>query len=285
MHTNFSRRSADPTDATSAAEVRPAACTAPTSGRAMLALSFTRSSGQCLLAEADDANLIARTQRPTLSSEHLETHERRGLRGSHAAVIVRRAVTCTAYRPTRPQIVAITAARSTEGQTRVARGLGRVAVMNGERVIVLDCDTYRSSNGPLTQAESRRGRIDCLHERVPLSDVIREHKSTGMDYIPGGTVEAHAIGVLISTTMARLRQTLRQDYDLVPLAALPAQAVTGCAYRRRPCRRNPALGAVARYAAQRGSACFRTPGGSARQRGWSCLDAGGRQRPCALGLR
>jgi succinoglycan biosynthesis transport protein ExoP len=48
--------------------------------------------------------------------------------------------------------------------------------------------------------------------------------------------------------MARPRQTLRQDYDLVLLAALPAQAVTGCAYRRRPCRRDPALGAVARHA-------------------------------------
>jgi succinoglycan biosynthesis transport protein ExoP len=104
--------------------------------------------------------------------------------------------------------------------------LGRVAAMNGERVIVLDCDICHSPHGPLTQAEPGPGLIDCLHERVSLADVIREDKSTGMDYIPGGTGEAHAIGLLMSATMARLLETLRQDYDLVLLDAPPAQAVT-----------------------------------------------------------
>ena len=47
-----------------------------------------------------------------------------------------------------------------------------------------------------------------------------------MDYIPGGTGEANALGLLMSATMARLLQTLRQDYDLVLLDAPPAQAVT-----------------------------------------------------------
>ncbi len=129
-------------------------------------------------------------------------------------------------RPDRPHIIAITAALPAEGKTTVTLGLGRLAAMNGERVIVLDCDIRQSSLSRLTQANPGPGLVDCLQERASVADVIRKDKTTGMDYIPGGTGEANALGLLMSATMARLLQTLRQDYDLVLLDAPPAQAVT-----------------------------------------------------------
>jgi succinoglycan biosynthesis transport protein ExoP len=128
--------------------------------------------------------------------------------------------------PDRPRIVAITAARPKEGKTTVTLALGRLAAMNGERVIVLDCDIRQSSFGRSTQANSLPGLVDCLQERASTADVIRKDTTTGMDYIPGGTGEANALGLLMSATMARLLQTLRQDYDLVLLDGPPAQAVT-----------------------------------------------------------
>jgi capsular exopolysaccharide synthesis family protein len=129
-------------------------------------------------------------------------------------------------RPDRPHIIAITAALPAEGKTTVTLGLGRLAAMNGERVIVLDCDIRQSSLSRLTQANPGPGLVDCLQERASAADVIRKDRTTGMDYIPGGTGEANALGLLMSATMARLLQTLRQDYDLVLLDAPPAQAVT-----------------------------------------------------------
>jgi polysaccharide biosynthesis transport protein len=127
--------------------------------------------------------------------------------------------------PDRPHIVAVTAALPAEGKTTVTLALGRLAAMNGERVIVLDCDMRQSSLGQVKLADPCPGLVDCLQGRALLADVISEDRTTGMAYIPGGKGEANALGLLMSATMARLLQTLRQDYDLVLLDTPPAQAV------------------------------------------------------------
>jgi polysaccharide biosynthesis transport protein len=128
--------------------------------------------------------------------------------------------------PGRPRIIAITAAQPGEGKTTVTLALGGLAAMNGERVIVLDCDIRRSSLGTPTQANANLGLVDCLQERAQLADVIRKDATTGMDYIPAGAGEANALGRPMAAAMAPLLQTLRQDYDLVLLDAPPTQAVT-----------------------------------------------------------
>jgi polysaccharide biosynthesis transport protein len=129
-------------------------------------------------------------------------------------------------RDDRPRIIAITAALPAEGKTSVTLALGRLAAMNGERVIVVDCDIRQSAFALLTKSNPGPGLVDYLQERVALADVIRKDETTGMDYIAAGTGEANALGLLMSPTMARLLQTLRQDYDLVLLDSPPAQAVT-----------------------------------------------------------
>jgi len=65
-----------------------------------------------------------------------------------------------------------------------------------------------------------------LRERTSLVEVIRRNTTTGMDFIPCGTNEANALGLLMSAAMAHLLQTLRQDYDLVLLDTPPAEAIT-----------------------------------------------------------
>ena len=129
-------------------------------------------------------------------------------------------------RPDRPHIVAITAALPAEGKTTVTLALGRLAAMNGERVIVLDCDIRQSSFARFTQSSPGPGLVDFLQGRALPADIIRKDTTAGMDYIPAGTGEANALGLLMSATMSRLLQALRQDYDLVLLDAPPAQAVT-----------------------------------------------------------
>jgi polysaccharide biosynthesis transport protein len=127
--------------------------------------------------------------------------------------------------PDRPHIVAVTAALPAEGNTTVALALGRLAAMNGEKVIVLDCDIRQSARGQGTMADPSPGLVDCLQGRALLAAVISKDRTTGMAYIPGGAGAANALGLLMSATMARLLQTLRQDYDLVLLDTPPAQAV------------------------------------------------------------
>jgi polysaccharide biosynthesis transport protein len=127
--------------------------------------------------------------------------------------------------PEHPRSVAITAATPREGKTTLTHALGRLAAMNGERVIVVDCDIQHPA-GAEESGNVTPGLIDCLRERTALAEVIRRNPTTGMDFIPCGTNEANALGLLMSAGMARLLQTLRQDYDLVLLDTPPAEAIT-----------------------------------------------------------
>jgi polysaccharide biosynthesis transport protein len=126
--------------------------------------------------------------------------------------------------PDRPRIIAVTAARPMEGKTTVTRALARLAAMNGERVIVLDCDIRHPSH--LGHGDLPPGLVDCLRERASLAEIIRKDALTGTDAIPSGKCEPNALGLLMSATMAQLLQTLGQDYDLVLLDTPPAEAIT-----------------------------------------------------------
>jgi capsular exopolysaccharide synthesis family protein len=127
--------------------------------------------------------------------------------------------------PEHPRTVAIAAARPGEGKTTVTHALGRLAAMNGERVIVVDCDIQRPAGASANQAAAP-GLVDCLRERASLAEAIQRNAATGMDFIPCGTFEPNALGLLMSATMVRLLQTLRHDYDLVLLDTPPAEAIT-----------------------------------------------------------
>jgi capsular exopolysaccharide synthesis family protein len=117
--------------------------------------------------------------------------------------------------------VAVTAAQAKEGKTTLAHALACVAALNGERVIVVNCDIRHPA-----QDRDGKGLVECLREQATLAEVIRHHPVSGADFLPSGGGEPNALGLLMSTTMARVLQTLRQDYDLVLLDTPPAEAIT-----------------------------------------------------------
>ena len=82
--------------------------------------------------------------------------------------------------PDRPRIIAVTAARPKEGKTTVTRALARLAAMNGEHVIVLDCDIRHPSYSAPTR--SRAWWTICASSAT-LAEVIRKDTATGVDSI------------------------------------------------------------------------------------------------------
>jgi uncharacterized protein involved in exopolysaccharide biosynthesis/Mrp family chromosome partitioning ATPase len=122
--------------------------------------------------------------------------------------------------PERPRIIAGTAARPNEGKTTVSRALARLAALNGEHVVLLDCDI-----GNLANEQPGPGLMDVLNGRASLAEAIRKDSSTGVDSIPAGKSEANSLGLLMSESMAHLLQALRQEYDLVLLDTPPAEPV------------------------------------------------------------
>jgi succinoglycan biosynthesis transport protein ExoP len=125
-----------------------------------------------------------------------------------------------------PKIVAITAARPAEAKTTTAMALGRSSAMNGERVLVLDCDVRQPSFGRLMRAEHSRGIVDFLLGQANLEEIIRRDRLTAMDYIPAGTSKANSLGLFMSDAMTECLDRLRRDYDLVLLDAPPVFAMT-----------------------------------------------------------
>ncbi|MBV8398031.1 MAG: AAA family ATPase [Acetobacteraceae bacterium] len=124
-----------------------------------------------------------------------------------------------------PRVVAITAARPSEGKTTMAITLGRSAALNGERVIVLDCDVRQPSFGRLMQADGALGIADCLLGHAELEQVIQQDPLSGMNFIPAGSAETGSLALFMSETMGTMLDRLRHDYELVLLDAPPAFAM------------------------------------------------------------
>jgi Mrp family chromosome partitioning ATPase len=65
-----------------------------------------------------------------------------------------------------PKVVLVTAARPGEGKTTTALSLARSAAMNGERVLLIDCDIRPPAIGRLPRTEGVPGITDLLLGQV-----------------------------------------------------------------------------------------------------------------------
>ena len=124
-----------------------------------------------------------------------------------------------------PRVVVITAARPGEGKTTTSVALARSAAMNGERVLLIDCDVRQPSLGRVFRAEGAAGVTDLLLGQAVLERIIRRDHLTSLDYIPAGAAEIHSLGLFMSEAMAGLLDRVRRDYDLIVLDAPPALAM------------------------------------------------------------
>ncbi len=124
-----------------------------------------------------------------------------------------------------PRVVVITAARPGEGKTTTAVSLARSAAMNGERVLLIDCDVRQPSLGRVFRCEGAAGVTDLLLGQALLERIIRRDHLSSLDYIPAGAAEIHSLGLFMSEAMAGLLDRVRRDYDLIVLDAPPALAM------------------------------------------------------------
>jgi capsular exopolysaccharide synthesis family protein len=129
-------------------------------------------------------------------------------------------------RARQPKVVAITAARPSEGKTTVAVALGRSAALNGERVVVVDCDIRQPSLAQLLDMDGKSGLVDCLLGHATLAEITQADDLGSAAFIPAGSAEIDAAGLFTSDAMRKVLEQLRAEYDLVILDAPPALAMT-----------------------------------------------------------
>lgn len=124
-----------------------------------------------------------------------------------------------------PKVVLVSAARPGEGKTTTAIALARSAAMNGERVLLIDCDIRQPSVGRLFRTEGAPGITDLLLGQAGYEQILRRDHLTALDWIPAGAAEINSLGLFMSEGMAALLERVRRDYDLVVLDAPPALAM------------------------------------------------------------
>ncbi len=125
-----------------------------------------------------------------------------------------------------PRIIALTAARPSEGKSVLTMALGRSAQLSGDRVLVIECDLRQPSFARRFGGSASPGLVEVLKAEAEWRETVQQDPITGMAFIAAGKSTGDALGLFLSEAMDALLNKVRQAYDLVLLDAPPVQAMT-----------------------------------------------------------
>ncbi len=125
-----------------------------------------------------------------------------------------------------PRIIAVTAARPSEGKSVLTLALGRSAQLSGNRVLAIECDLRQPSFIRRFGGNQGPGLADILKGQAVWRDAVQEDPLTGMEFIASGKPGGDLLGLFLSPAMGVLLNEVRQCYDLVLLDSPPIQAMT-----------------------------------------------------------
>lgn len=119
-------------------------------------------------------------------------------------------------------VVAITSALPQEGKTTASICLARSAALQGQRVVLIDCDTRRRELNKLVRnADNRPGVLEVLAGQAPLEEALVKDELTGMMILPLNHSGIGPHELLGGEPMDALLARLREKFDLVVLDTSP----------------------------------------------------------------
>jgi len=123
------------------------------------------------------------------------------------------------------RIIAVTSSLPGEGKTTTSLCLGRTAALQGQRVLVVDCDLRRRTVNRLLKAEPKVGLLEVLSGEATLQQAIAVDEATGAHILPLAKSAFTPKDVFGTSAMDRLLDDLRGRYDLVVLDTAPVLPV------------------------------------------------------------
>lgn len=119
-------------------------------------------------------------------------------------------------------VVAITSALPQEGKTTTSICLARSAALQGQRVVLVDCDTRRRELNKLVRnGEDKPGLLEVLAGEAPLEDALVKDELTGMLILPLNQSRLVPHGLMDGEAADALLAKLREKFDLVVLDTTP----------------------------------------------------------------
>lgn len=121
--------------------------------------------------------------------------------------------------------ILITSSTPGEGKSTTAINLSKVFAMNGEKVLLVDCDLRLSSAAVKLNINNAPGLSDVLVGMEELSESIH-HMEDGLDVLTAGSTPPNPSELLGSESMQVLMAQLESYYKYIILDAPPIAAVT-----------------------------------------------------------
>lgn len=125
-----------------------------------------------------------------------------------------------------PKVVMVTSSVPGEGKTSLVTALGRVAALDGARVLLIDADFRMPTVGSFLRQEPGEYVDELLAENEPPEAALRIDHQTGMMYLPASGRVKNPQAVLTSQQMAMLLQDARANFDLVLIDTPPVLRVS-----------------------------------------------------------
>lgn len=119
------------------------------------------------------------------------------------------------------RVVAVTSTLPGEGKTTTSVCLGRMAALQGARVLVVDCDLRRRSVNRILRAEPTAGLLEVLSGERTLQQAIEVDNESGAHFLALTKSDFTPKDVFGTPAMDRLLSDVRARYDLVILDTAP----------------------------------------------------------------
>ena len=130
----------------------------------------------------------------------------------------------------RPRQVVVTSPGEGEGKTSVATNLAITLAVQRMRVLLVDCDLYRSRMATVFELPQGPGLCEVILENVDPHDALYPSQVSGLYVMPAGTAPVTPEDTIGSARMTALLNELAREFDVIildcpPVLALPDSAI------------------------------------------------------------
>jgi capsular exopolysaccharide synthesis family protein len=124
------------------------------------------------------------------------------------------------------RMIVFTSSIPGEGKTTAASNYALSVAMNGEKVLIIDCDLRRPRVHTIFDASNEHCLYDLLIGDKSKDAVIQKNVRENLDLIPGKYLNLNPTEILQSKKTMKFLDEIKKDYDLVVLDTPPVAVGT-----------------------------------------------------------
>lgn len=127
------------------------------------------------------------------------------------------------------KVVLVTSAAPGEGKSTVAANLAMAMAMDGNKVLLMDCDIRNPSLNDILGITPEKGVYELLQGEVNLEQAMIYDEERRLYVLPGGKPSGNASEILDSPQMANILSQVRKSMDYIVLDTAPVGMLTDTA--------------------------------------------------------